>query len=65
MYKSVDTDSAIGIAGERIAQAERVGATTLATACPSCVMTLGQAARFRKSQVKVIDFAEAVAQQIE
>ena len=65
LYKSVDTDSSIGIAGERIAQAEQVGATILATACPSCIMTLGQAARSRKSKVKVIDFAEAVAQQIE
>ena len=65
LYKSVDTDSSIGIAGERIAQAEQVGASILETACPSCIMTLGQAARSRKSKVKVIDFAEAVAQQIE
>ena len=65
MYKAVDLDKSFGIAGKRIAQAEEIKAATLMTACPSCYMTLSQTARSKKSDVKVVDFAEIVAQQIE
>ena len=65
LYKAADLDKSLRIANKRIVQAEKKGAVTLTTACPSCFMTLNQAARFKKSDVKVSDFAEVVAQLIE
>ena len=65
LYKAVDTDKSLEIGRKRVEDAEKIGATTLTAACPSCYETLSQAAHFKKSNVKVIDFAEAVAQQIE
>jgi heterodisulfide reductase subunit D len=65
LYKAVDLEGSFGIAEKRINQAEGIKATTLTTACPSCYMTISQTARSKKSNVKVIDFAEAVAQQLE
>ena len=64
LFKAVDTQNSIDIAKQRIKQAETIGSETLISACPSCVMNLSQAARFTKSKVKVIDFADAVARQI-
>ena len=64
LYKGVDTDNSLEIAKRRIGQAETIGSATLVSACPSCFMNLYQAARFTKSSVKVLDFADAVARQI-
>ena len=65
LYKAADIDRSLAIAKKRIGQAENKRATTLTTACPSCYMTLIQAARSKKSEVKVNDFAEVVAQMLE
>ena len=65
LYKAADLDRSLEIAKKRIGQAEEKRAATLTTACPSCYMTLSQTARSKKSNVKVNDFAEVVAQQIE
>ncbi len=65
LYKAVDLDKSREIAEKRVALAEEIQATSLMAACPSCYMTISQAARSRKSNIKVIDFAEAVARQIE
>jgi heterodisulfide reductase subunit D len=65
LYKAVDTETSLEIAKKRIRQAEAIGSETLISACPSCVMNLHQATRFMKSNVKVRDFADAIAQQIE
>lgn len=65
LFQAANTEKSFEIGKKRIDQAENVGATTLTTACPSCYMTLSQASRRKKSSVKVIDFAEAVASQIE
>ncbi|MCJ7721325.1 (Fe-S)-binding protein, partial [Candidatus Bathyarchaeota archaeon] len=65
LYKAADIDKSLDIAKKRIGQAENKRAITLTTACPSCFMTLNQAARLKKSEVKVSDFAEVVAQMIE
>ncbi|UCE15908.1 MAG: (Fe-S)-binding protein [Candidatus Bathyarchaeota archaeon] len=65
LYKAIDLDKSREIAKKRVTLAEEIGATTLTTACPSCYMTISQAARLKKSNVKVIDFAEAIAPQIE
>lgn len=65
LFKAADIDKSLDIAKKRIGQAENKRATTLTTACPSCYMTLNQAARVKKSEVKVSDFAEVVAQMIE
>jgi len=65
LYRAVDLDKSSGIAGKRIRQAEQIKAATLMTACPSCYMTLSQTARSKKSNVKIVDFAEIVAQQVE
>lgn len=64
LYKAVDTNNSIEIAKKRIGQTEAIGSTTLVSACPSCFANLAQAARFTKSSVKVIDFADVIAQQI-
>jgi heterodisulfide reductase subunit D len=65
LYKAVDLDKSFGVAGKRIDQAEKLRATALMTACPSCYMTLSQTANSKKSKVNVVDFAEVVAQQLE
>ena len=65
LYKAIDLDKSREIAKKRVALAIANGATTLMAACPSCYMTISQAARSMKSNVKVIDVAEAVARQIE
>jgi Fe-S oxidoreductase len=64
LYKAVDTKKSINIANRRVEQAENAGAATLASGCPSCMMNLSQAALFKKSNVKVLDFAQVVAQLI-
>jgi len=65
LFKAADIDKSLDIAKKRIGQAEKKRATTLTTACPSCYMTLTQAARLKKSEVKVSEFAEVVAQMLE
>ncbi|NWG10994.1 (Fe-S)-binding protein [Candidatus Bathyarchaeota archaeon] len=65
LFKAANTQKSLDIARKRIEEAEKIGATTLTAACPSCYETLGQAAHFKKSNVKVIDISEAVAQQLE
>ena len=64
LYKAVDTNNSLEIAKRRVGQAEALGSSTLVSGCPSCIMNLSQASRFMKSSVKVLDFADAVAQQI-
>jgi glycolate oxidase len=65
LYKTIDLDKSRDIAKKRVSLAEELKATTLMAACPSCFMTISQAARSEKSKVKVIDVAEAVASQLE
>ncbi len=65
LYKGVDTDNSLAIAKKRILQTETIGSELLISACPSCIMNLHQARRFMKSNVKVVDFADAIAKQIE
>ena len=65
LFKAANTDKSLDIGRRRVEEAEKIGATTLTAACPSCYETLSQAAHFKKSNVKVMDFAEVVAQQIE
>lgn len=62
LFKAANTEKSLNIGRKRIEQAEKINATTLTVACPSCYETLSQAAHFKKSNVKVIDFAEAIAQ---
>ena len=64
LFKAANTEKSLEIGRKRIEQAEKLNVSTLTVACPSCYETLSQAAHFKKSTVKVIDFAEAVAQQI-
>lgn len=64
LYKGVDTESSLEIAQGRITQAEQVGSDSLVSACPSCIMNLSQAARRANSNVKVLDFADAIARQL-
>jgi len=65
LYKPIDLDKSREIAKKRVALAEEAGATTLMAACPSCYETISQAATLKKSSLKVIDVAEAVARQME
>ena len=64
LYKGTDTDNSLEIAKKRVRQAETIGSETLVSACPSCIMNLSQAVRFTKSNVKVLDIADAIARQI-
>jgi heterodisulfide reductase subunit D len=64
LFKAANTEKSLELGRKRVGQAEKIGATTLTVACPSCYETLSQAAHFKKSNLKVIDIAEAVAQQI-
>ncbi|GAG68830.1 unnamed protein product, partial [marine sediment metagenome] len=65
LFKAAEIDKSLVIAKKRINQAEKKRASILTTACPSCFMTLTQAARANKSEVKVTEFAEVVAQNLE
>lgn len=65
LFKAANTDKSLDIGRRRVEEAEKLKATTLVAACPSCCENLTQAAHFKKSEVRVIDFAEAVAQQLE
>jgi heterodisulfide reductase subunit D len=64
LYKAVDTANSLEIAKSRIQQAEAVGSSVLVSACPSCIANLWQSSRRAKSSVKVLDFADIIAQQI-
>lgn len=57
-YKSQYGDNAIAIAGERVKDAEEVGAELIITTCPFCVLNLRQGAKKVGSKVKVMDLAE-------
>ena len=58
---AIDQSTSLFLATERIEHAEKIGATTLTVACPSCNVVLNTAARMKKSNVQVLDFAEVVA----
>ena len=64
LYKAVDTENSLEIAKQRVQQAERVGSAALVSACPSCIANLWQSARRTGTSVKVMDFADIVAQQL-
>jgi Fe-S oxidoreductase len=64
LYKAVDTENSLEIAKQRVQQAERVGSAALVSACPSCITNLWQSARRAGTSVKVMDFADIVAQQL-
>lgn len=53
---------ALKVAHERIREAQRTGATTIATACPSCVLMLDLANKRMGAKLRVIDISELVAQ---
>lgn len=58
---AIDQSSSVFLATERISHAEKLGASILAVACPSCNLTINTTARMNKSNVQVLDFAELVA----
>jgi heterodisulfide reductase subunit D len=64
LYKAIDTKTSLEIAKRRINQAEMIGSSTIISACPACFTNLRQATRVMKSNIKVLDFADAVAQRI-
>lgn len=64
LFKAVNTERSLEISKKRVQEAERIGATTLVTACPSCFENLTLAAYSKKTKVKVMDFAQVVAQQL-
>lgn len=64
LFKAVDSETSLEIAQKRLQQAEDIGADTLISGCPSCITNLTQAKRFMKSNIQVLDFADAVARYI-
>ncbi len=59
-YKSQYGDYAVAIAGDRIRDAEEVGAELLITTCPFCVLNLRQGAKKIGSKIKVMDLSEVL-----
>ena len=57
-YKSQYGDNAVAIAGDRIRDAEEVGAELIITTCPFCVLNLRQGAKKIGSKIKVMDLSE-------
>jgi heterodisulfide reductase subunit D len=50
--------------GERIAEAQSVGAEMMLSACPACVMQLQQSRQRAKSRMKVMDITELLEGQL-
>ncbi len=61
-YKSAFNDFAVNVAGDRIRDAEDVGAEIIVTACPFCVLNLKAGAKKIGSKVKVMDISEVLLQ---
>ncbi len=64
LYKAMNIDNSKEIALRRVRQTEIIGSASLISACPSCFANLTQAARSVKSSIKVVDFADLVAQNL-
>ncbi len=58
---AIDQDSSVVLATERLSHAEKLGASIMTVACPSCNLTINTTARTKKSKVQVLDFAEVIA----
>jgi heterodisulfide reductase subunit D len=56
----VHTRLALSVGELRIRHAEETGATTLVTACPSCVQMLELASKRKRSEIRIIDIASLV-----
>jgi len=52
---------ALEVAHERLKEAQRTGATTIVTACPSCILMLDLAIKRTRLPLRVIDVSELVA----
>ena len=50
------------VAHERLKEAQRTGATTIVTACPSCILMLDLANKRMGAKLRVIDISELVTQ---
>ncbi len=61
-YKSAFNDFAVNVAGDRIRDAEAVGAEIVITACPFCVLNLKAGAKKIGSKIKVMDISEVLLQ---
>lgn len=53
---------ALKVAHERLKEAQRTSATTIVTACPSCMLMLDLANKRMEAKLRVIDISELVAQ---
>jgi Fe-S oxidoreductase len=63
MWKE-EENGTVRVSEARVAEARATGAETMAVACPFCMIMLTDAAKADGEQVKVVDVAEIVAEQI-
>ena len=63
MWKE-EENGTVRVSEARVAEAHATGAETMAVACPFCMIMLTDAAKADGEQVKVVDVAEIVAEQI-
>jgi heterodisulfide reductase subunit D len=63
--ESIDPELSAQIAGRRLAQAQRVKAEVIVTACQQCQRTLGMAARRQRLRMPVMDVAELLLSTLE
>jgi len=64
LLQAIDNDLRIKIGVERIRQAESTGAKIITSACPSCKLTLLDAAKSIGSSIEVLDIVEFLAKQL-
>jgi Fe-S oxidoreductase len=64
MFKAIDPDLSLKLAKKRVEQAQKLGATIVTSACPTCKSNLDEAAVDMESDIQVLDITEVVAQQL-
>jgi len=64
LLQAIDNELRIKIGVERIRQAESTGAKIITSACPSCKLTLLDAAKSIGSSIEVLDIVEFLAKQL-
>jgi heterodisulfide reductase subunit D len=64
LLQVVNNDMRLGIASKRVAQALKLGAEIIVSACPACKTTLQEAAKASQSRIEVLDIMELLGKQL-
>jgi len=63
-FKALHPDTAVEIAGDRLKQANDVGAVAIVSACPFCKWNFDDAVKATESNMKIYDIVELVAKSL-